>query len=187
MALPDPEGGGSHQDPQRILTVGEALGDGGAGVGVSAALPLDVPFLHCLDEAVVALMGHTWGEKDTVSESGTPGTNCACRGTAAPQHPCLGCKHSGKSLGIRENKDEGTLQVWKSATSTGPGHAIPGSSGSRSRAFGKGRKHWDAFGELVFSPLESWCSALRAAPQPLVPSPHPEEQRPFPQGTSEDK
>lgn len=72
--------------------MGEALGDGGAGVGVSAALPLDVPFLHCLDEAVVALMGHTWGEKDTVSESGTPGTNCACRGTAAPQHPCLGCK-----------------------------------------------------------------------------------------------
>lgn len=178
MALPDPEGGGSHQDPQRILTVGEALGDGGAGVGVSAALPLDVPFLHCLDEAVVALMGHTWGEKDTVSESGTSGTNCACRGTAAPQHLCLGCKHAGKS-GIRENKDEGTLQVWKSATSTGPGHAIPGSSGSGSRAFGKGRKHWDA--------LESWCSALRAAPQPLVPSPHPEEQRPFPQGTSEDK
>lgn len=51
---------GSEQSvSQQLLTVREALGDGGAGVGVSATLPLDVSFLHRFDEAVIALMGHT--------------------------------------------------------------------------------------------------------------------------------
>lgn len=57
--------------------------------------------------------------------------------------------------GIKENKDKGALQMWKSALCTGPGHDIPGSSSWGSRAFGKGRKHWDA--------VESLCLALSAA------------------------
>lgn len=50
---------GDRSFSRQVLTVREALRDGGAWVGVRATLPLDVSFLHRFDKAVITLMGHT--------------------------------------------------------------------------------------------------------------------------------
>lgn len=45
--------------PMWILTVGEALRDGGSGIRVSPALPLNVSFLDSLHKTMVTLVGYT--------------------------------------------------------------------------------------------------------------------------------
>lgn len=42
-----------------VLTVGEALCDGGPGIRVGATLPLDVSFLNSPQETMVTLMRYT--------------------------------------------------------------------------------------------------------------------------------
>lgn len=45
--------------PMWILTVGEALRDGGSRIRVSPALPLNVSFLDSLHKTMVTLVGYT--------------------------------------------------------------------------------------------------------------------------------